>query len=47
MCSLEDTMCQNREFFLVCVFIFLIKEGKGAKMIERRFPRGEKERQGE
>lgn len=42
MCSLEDTMCQNGDIFLLCVSIFLIKEGKGRKMIQTRLPRGEK-----
>lgn len=30
---------------MVCVYIFLIKEGEaGGKMIQRRLPRGERER---
>lgn len=44
MCSLEDTMCQNRDF--VCVFVFfLIKEGKEGKNDQKKTSGGGKERE--
>lgn len=35
MCSLEDRMCQNRDFACACIF-FLLRRVKGGKMIKRR-----------